>query len=250
VAPAAAARPAVAPAAPPPGSAAGAPELTAPALRSLLARIRGKDGDHFQALGVKREATAAQIKVAYFQLARTYHPDSVAGSSSAEVKKLCADVFSRVSEAWGVLGDEARRLKYLDDLRSGAAVDVDVMNILQAENVFQAGELLVKARRYAEAIVKLDEAMKLNPDEAEFSMWKAWCEFLLAKDKRAAHGHAAATIEAGLKKNSRCSAGYLFLGQMAKLVGDLALAERHLKRGLQVAPDHADLQRELKYLRK
>jgi hypothetical protein len=37
---------------------------------------------------------------------------------------------------------------------------------------------------------------------------------------------------------------------MAKLTGDLSLAEKHLKRGLQVAPEHADLQRELKYLRK
>ena len=52
------------------------------------------------------------------------------------------------------------------------------------------------------------------------------------------------------KKSPRCVAGYLFLGQMAKIVGDLALAEKQLKRGLGIAPDHVDLQRELKYLRK
>ena len=48
----------------------------------------------------------------------------------------------------------------------------------------------------------------------------------------------------------RCALGYLFLGQMAKLTGDLALAERHLRRGLAVAPEHVDLVRELRYLRK
>jgi hypothetical protein len=37
---------------------------------------------------------------------------------------------------------------------------------------------------------------------------------------------------------------------MAKIAGDLNLAERQLKRGLDVAPDHVDLRRELKYLRK
>ena len=124
------------------------------------------------------------------------------------------------------------------------------MNILQAENVFQAGTLLVKARAYADAVPKFTEAMKLNPDEAEFGMWKAWCEFLLAQDKRNVHSAAAHAIEAGLKRNPRCAQGYLFLGQMAKLVGDVALAEKQLKRGLAVAPDHADMQRELKYLRK
>jgi hypothetical protein len=37
---------------------------------------------------------------------------------------------------------------------------------------------------------------------------------------------------------------------MAKVVGDLNLAEKHLKRGLQVVPDHPELARELKYLRR
>jgi hypothetical protein len=37
---------------------------------------------------------------------------------------------------------------------------------------------------------------------------------------------------------------------MAKVVGDMNLAEKHLKRGLQAAPDHPELARELKYLRR
>jgi cytochrome c-type biogenesis protein CcmH/NrfG len=90
--------------------------------------------------------------------------------------------------------------------------------------------------------------MKLNPDEAEFGMWKAWCEFLLSTDKKKKVLQAGSAIELALRKNPRCAQGYLFLGQMAKIVGDLALAEKQLKRGLQVAPEHADLQRELKYL--
>mgnify|MGYP003343586851 CR=1 FL=1 len=55
---------------------------------------------------------------------------------------------------------------------------------------------------------------------------------------------------AALKKVPRCMPAYLFLGQMAKIAGDLALAERHLKRGLQIFPDDPDLLRELRYLRK
>jgi tetratricopeptide (TPR) repeat protein len=233
--------------APPPSL---APNLAPAALQALLARFHAKDTDHFQVLGVKQDATGAQIKVAYFQLAKAYHPDTVPTGAPPEAKKLCADVFSRIGEAWSVLGDDAQRQKYLDDLKTGAGVDVDVMNILHAENVFQAGQLLVKARSYAEALPRFVEAMKLNPDEAEFGMWKAWCDFLLSQDKKRAMPGAAGAIEAGLKKNPRCVPGYLFLGQMAKISGDLALAERHLKRGLGVAPDQTDLVRELKYLRK
>ena len=108
----------------------------------------------------------------------------------------------------------------------------------------------MKTRRYDDALAKLGEAIQLNPDEFEFGMWKAWCEFLLSTDKKRQHPACAAAIEAALKKNPRCAPGYLFLGQMAKLVGDLNLAEKHLKRGLQAAPDQPDLLRELKYLRR
>jgi tetratricopeptide (TPR) repeat protein len=219
-------------------------------LQALAARLQAKETDFFQVLGVKREATGAQIKVAYFQLAKAYHPDTVPAGTPPEVKQLCADVFARIGEAWGVLGEDALRARYLDDLKSGAGIDVDVMGILQAETAFEAGRVLTRARKYDEAVLRFAEAMKLNPEEAEFGIWRAWCEFLLAAEKKTAFAGAIGTIEACLKKNPKCAQGYLFLGQMAKIVGDLALAEKQLKRGLAVAPEHTDLQRELKYLRK
>ncbi|WP_255821302.1 MULTISPECIES: J domain-containing protein [unclassified Anaeromyxobacter] len=247
--PPAATRPPAAPAgsrpsAPPPPP----PPLDAGELRVLLEGLAS--ADHFEVLGVKRAATAAQVKVAYFRLAKTYHPDAVPADAPAEVRALCADVFAKVSAAWSVLGDEAQRAKYEEELASGGAADVDVMRILQAENVFQAATVLVRARRYAEALAKLREAIVLNADEPEFAIWAAWCEFLVASEPRAQHAASAASIEEGLRRNSRCAPGYLFLGQMAKLVGDLSLAERHLRRGLAVAPEHVDLVRELRYLRK
>jgi curved DNA-binding protein CbpA len=199
---------------------------------------------------VRREATAAQIKIAYFQLAKTFHPDAVPVDAAAELKKLCADIFSRIGEAWSVLGEDASRVEYLEALRTGGTAEVDVLNILRAEDTFQTGTLLLKARRYDEAAKAFDEAIAMNAEEAEFGIWRAWCDFLMAQDKRSRQAAAAAAIEAGLKRNPKCAPGYLFLGQMSKICGDLGAAERHLRRGLAVAPDHADLQRELKYLRK
>jgi curved DNA-binding protein CbpA len=216
----------------------------------MVARFHAKETDFFQILGVPREATGAQIKVAYFQLAKAYHPDTVPIGTPPEIKQLCADLFGRIGEAWGVLGEDASRHEYLEGLKTGAGVDVDVMNILHAENVFQEATLLVKARRYDEAVPRLLEAIKLNPDEAEFGMWKAWCDFLLAAEKKKVYPGAAGAIEGGHKKNPNCAQGYLFLGQMAKLMGELDQAEKQLKRGLGVAPEHSELQRELKYLRK
>ena len=108
----------------------------------------------------------------------------------------------------------------------------------------------MKARQYQEAAARFTQAIQLNAEEPEYGMWLAWCEFVSAAEKKKVHARAAGAIEAALKLSPRCAPGYLFLGQMAKIVGDLALAEKQLRRGLAVAPDHLDLQRELKYLRK
>src|SRR5271154_3698739 len=66
--------------------------------------------DYYDTLGVKPEATEAQIKSAYRRLARKYHPD-VSKESGAEEK------FKAVNEAYEALKDPAKRRAY-DQLRA------------------------------------------------------------------------------------------------------------------------------------
>ncbi len=236
------------PRAPAPPSAAPSP----PAVDLLgLRAFHGKLGtaDHFETLGVAREAAPAQLKAAYFGLARRYHPDAGPATESGEVKALRADIFARIGEAWGVLSDDGRRVAYLKELSAGGKPEVDVSGIFRSEELFQRATVLVRTRQYERALAHLEEAIQLN-DEPEFAVWKAWAEFLAAPEPARQHAQSAAAIEAALKKVPRCLAGYLFLGQMAKMAGQLDLAERHLRRGLALEPEHAELARELKFLRK
>ena len=62
--------------------------------------------DYYAELGVKKDASAEEIKKAYRKLARKYHPDSNAGDASAEAK------FKEVSEAYDVVGDAKKRKEY------------------------------------------------------------------------------------------------------------------------------------------
>jgi hypothetical protein len=234
--------------APKPAGARTVVSQDAAALEAFYARVRA--ADHFEALGVKREATTSQIKIAYFQLAKSYHPDAGPPGEPEEIKKLRADVFARLGEAWGILGEEAKRAEYLRVLASGGAADVDVSAIFKAEELFQKATVFVRTRQYEKALGALDEATTLNAEEPEFDIWKAWVEFLLAQDRKRQRTASAAVIEAALKKVPRCMPGYLFLGQMAKLGGEIDLAEKHLKRGLALDPQHAEIVRELKYLRR
>ena len=62
--------------------------------------------DYYKILGVSKNATADEIKKAYRQLAKKYHPDKNPGDKSAEEK------FKEISEANEVLSDPEKRKKY------------------------------------------------------------------------------------------------------------------------------------------
>ena len=66
--------------------------------------------DFYAELGVKKDATNADIKKAYRKLARANHPDSNPGDDAKH------DKFKTVAEAYDVVGDPEKRKKY-DEMR-------------------------------------------------------------------------------------------------------------------------------------
>src|SRR6266700_3692684 len=62
--------------------------------------------DYYDVLGVARDVDAAELKRAYRELALRHHPDVNPGSREAEER------FKEVSEAYAVLSDPEKRMRY------------------------------------------------------------------------------------------------------------------------------------------
>ena len=71
-----------------------------------MATNTNKDKDYYGILGVKKTASADDIRKAFRKLARKYHPDVNPGDKSAEEK------FKQLSEANDVLSDPKKRKVY------------------------------------------------------------------------------------------------------------------------------------------
>ncbi len=65
-----------------------------------------KEKDYYKVLGINRTADKKEIKKAYRELARKYHPDVNRGNRLSEEK------FKEIGEAFSVLGDDKTRLQY------------------------------------------------------------------------------------------------------------------------------------------
>ncbi|RKH56914.1 molecular chaperone DnaJ, partial [Corallococcus interemptor] len=224
------------------GPAPGSEEL--PSLRQLAATMKGQN--HFQRLGLTEQTEGSAVKIAYFRLAKLYHPDTLPPGAPQELEKLKAEVFAYIGDAYRALSDDKSRAAYIEELKSGGGDGVDVQAILQAEELFQKSCILVKARKYPEAVKMLNDAIALNAEEPEFFAWRGYARFLAAPDKKAAQPEAFREIQAAIKRNERCAPAHYFLGVIAKLCGDATGALKHFKRTVELQPDHIDAMREVR----
>merc|ERR1712038_1289386 len=89
------------------------PSLEREAIKSGAASVRGFHSsssrdkrDYYDVLGIKKNASAKEIKKAYYQMAKKYHPDVSKDDPNAAKK------FQEISEAYEVLGDDGKRQQY------------------------------------------------------------------------------------------------------------------------------------------
>jgi tetratricopeptide (TPR) repeat protein len=121
--------------------------------------------NHFDLLGVARDATEAQVREAYFRLAKRFHPDGQHEAQLGGTRDALEAIFRRLGEAYEVLRNPRIRVVYERNLTKAAlAAPRDpsgpVTEVLEAPDaaVDHAAESLA-AERYWEVIRILERAV-------------------------------------------------------------------------------------------
>jgi curved DNA-binding protein CbpA len=77
--------------------------------------------DFYEVLGVTRQAKTAEVKAAYYQLAKKFHPDRHRQSEHGDMRHKLESLFAIVTQAYETLSDPAQRAAYDERLKKPAA---------------------------------------------------------------------------------------------------------------------------------
>jgi len=218
----------------------------------MLARfyetIKGKN--HFDVLRVTHSSKEPDIKKAYYQLAKLYHPDLYEKHSDRKVCSLANEIFCLIASAYEVLSDDRSRMEYEEQLKRGS-VDGDatsVSRILLAEMEFKKGQNLLRFGNFNGAAACFQKAVDMNPDEAEFYAYLGWAIYNRPGKSKEELAKAKEYVKKALSMNPRIPMAYYFLGFMHRTEGDTEAAMREFNKALRLKPDMVEALREVRLI--
>ncbi len=126
----------------------------------------------YEVLGLAPGADADQIKTAYLDAAKRFHPDRLAQVGLEALRGDVERIFRRVTEAYQTLGDDLSRHAYDEKLKRGEGANdngahAKAMKMLEAEMAFRRGEILLKKQDFAGAIRELEASVTSSPEAGE-----------------------------------------------------------------------------------
>jgi tetratricopeptide (TPR) repeat protein len=227
------------------------------ALITQRLQLLSTGADHFQLLGIDRNARPDEIRTAYFALARQLHPDRLSALGIADESKEAQRLFAQVNTAFSVLSDTKRRQDYTSILRRGgeAAVRAEqiradqlAMRILDAEEAFRRGEMALRRDQLATAVTEFRRAIELNPDEADYHALHAWAQFCASTDKMAVASATRIALDEAIARSPRAIPPRFYLGRVERMLGRDHDALRHFQEVLRLSPHHADASAEARVI--
>jgi tetratricopeptide (TPR) repeat protein len=253
--------------APEPQSAA--PEADAEIAETFLQHLRGADS-YYDILGVATEASPDQLKAAYYELARRYHPDRFRRESPALLARL-ESAFARITQAYDTLRDDSLRASYNAKLQArkkapqlvdstpkpadttpgptptaeAAPVDAPISAAERAANDFKEGYAALEQGQRKTAAGLFASAARLMPNEARY---RAYYGHMLATQENTRRA-AEAELQAAIKLDPTNAEYRVMLAQLFRDLGFIIRARGEAERAVAADPNNRkarDLLRELK----
>jgi len=236
------------------------PKTAIETLDAFLTRI-SRAQSHYDVLAVTELASPTDIKNAYYQLARHYHPDRFRNHPDIQLHTRVESAFARITQAYETLKDERHRSNYDSKLEAMAKVkrasdtapkistatasdsgppasgsdDSSVLEQERAELNFKEGMAALELGQVSSALGLFGSAARAVPNDARYRAY--YGRALAAREQT--RRLAEAELQAALKLDPN-NADYRVM--LAELYRDLGFAKRarsEAERAVAVGPNNS-----------
>jgi curved DNA-binding protein CbpA len=217
-------------------------------MKALFARAAG--ADYYEVLGVGRRASAAELKRAYYALAKRFHPDRFRQTADPAVRAQIEAAFAQIAQAYDKLKDDKSRAAY--DLKIGVQPDAGPeakgasqpappasSAAARAEEAFQQGLAALKQEDHGLARARFGEAAHLAPGQARY---RAHYGRELAREPQTRR-QAEAELLAAVSLDGHNTSYRVMLAELYRDLGFPRRALGELERALAVNPQDAAARR-------
>jgi curved DNA-binding protein CbpA len=189
--------------------------------------------DYYTTLGVARNATKKEIRDAYLELAKEWHPDHLPREGQWT---LVNEKFAEITEAYQLLTDDKKRLEYDMQLKRGVkrVETQDTAGRIQAERAFRNGLEEYRKEKYTSAQAFFKAAARLDPNVPKYKSYQGLAQ---------AHtgyrmSEAVELCEGAIKSEMYNSELYVNVAIVYKMAGRIEESKKKLAEALKWNSDN------------
>ncbi len=229
--------------------------------------VAAPDLDHYQILGVSKEASPESVRETFRRLAREYHADRFSRYNLPDcVHQLIQLTFVTINASNEVLGDAERRSEYDLELslvakgrkvrtKSNRSAPQELNRALSAERELNATLSCLSRGEVSAAKSRLAKAKTFGLDGPLVPVLDVYIKYLIELESggrglTSIQAKALDALGAFAASNDGFSEVFLYMGRIYKHLKDQKRALAAFKKAVEISPNLAEASSELRYLQR
>jgi tetratricopeptide (TPR) repeat protein len=203
----------------------------------LYDQLKSQRLDYYQVLGLKHTAAANEIKSAYFEYAKRYHPDRITSAPDSDIKEKANFVFAEINRAYETLGNPDKKNEYDGKgYKEDTQIEGFQENLAEkARFLYRKAKTLYSQKKYWEASSVMEDAVQADPAKSAYFLLLGLSQMNLPSLKRI----AATNLQKAVDLEPWNVEAYAALGMLFLSENQVKRAEGFFRKVLSINSDHA-----------